>query len=311
MTSDSSLVERQMADVELRPFTLDEFHRRRHRKQRNRRIAIALTGLALVVAAISGVLHTLGMDDEAVDTDIVGPMPSPFEGTWTSADRDGSSQTLEIRRTDGDVHEVVLRDDSAAPCSGTPSTETGSGQVRRVTELVTALALTCDDGRPPSGEALAHLTFVHDPATDELTDSIGVVWLPEGRSGAAALEGPSPFEGSWVVGRAGQYFPDSLEIRVIGDNDLHEVVTLKAETPQCAGGASTMRGTGRRESPVELAVVVDLTCDDGSPPVPQSPQEEGMLDDLGITFTHDPVTDELLGSLGSTFIRAGAGAATG
>lgn len=320
MTSDSSLIERQMAEVELRPFTLDEFHRRRHQKQRNRRIATGVMGLALAAVVAGGVLETLGNDDETVDSDVLGPLESPFAGTWESTDVDGSSQTMEIVRTDGDEHEIVLHDDSAGPCLGSPSTETGSGQVRTVTELVVALELTCDDGSTPPQATLAHLTFVHDPETGELTDSIGVVWRQGGPSddANAALEGTSPFEGSWVVGREGQYFPDSLEIRLVGDGDLHELLMPKAETPQCAGGASTMSGTGRREidrdrNPglVHLALVVDLTCDDGSTPIPQLPQEEGMFDNLGISFIHDPVTDELVGSLGSLFIRQGAELAQG
>ena len=36
-----------------------------------------------------------------------------------------------------------------------------------------------------------------------------------------------------------------------------------------------------------------------------------MFNDLGISFTHDPVTDELLGSLGSLFVREGAEVAEG
>jgi hypothetical protein len=32
-----------------------------------------------------------------------------------------------------------------------------------------------------------------------------------------------------------------------------------------------------------------------------------MFDDLNLSFTHDPVTDELLGSLGSSYIRRDVG----
>ena len=97
MPSARALLERQMAEVELRPFTLDEFHRRRHRKQRNRRIATAAMGLVLAAVVAGGILGSLGSDDQKVDSDILGPMPSPFAGTWTSTDTDGSSQTMGIQ----------------------------------------------------------------------------------------------------------------------------------------------------------------------------------------------------------------------
>lgn len=49
MTSDRSVLEHQIERVELRPFTLEGFHRRYERKQRNRRIRAGV--VALVVAA--------------------------------------------------------------------------------------------------------------------------------------------------------------------------------------------------------------------------------------------------------------------
>ena len=149
MTSESSLIERQMADVELRPFTLDEFHRRRHRKQRNRRVATTVTGLVLAGVVAGGILGTLGEDDEKVDSDIAGLTPSPFVGEWVSTDIDGSNQTMEVVRVDGDQHQIVIHDDSAGVCSGVPSTTTGNGQVQSVSELVVSADLSCDDGSTP------------------------------------------------------------------------------------------------------------------------------------------------------------------
>lgn len=317
MTSDSSLIERQMADVELRPFTIDEFHRRRRQKERNRRIGTAVMGLVLAAVVAGGVLGTLGSDDQKVDSEFLGPLPSPFEGTWESTDGDGSFQTMEIRRIDGDEHEIVLHDDSAGPCSGAPSTETGSGWVRSVTELVVAVELTCDDGSTLTGRPLDDLTFTHDPETDELTDSTGVVWQrpgPEAPSeeGGPVLEGPSPFEGSWVASGVGEISPESMEITHAADGDVHEVVVRNNSAPQCAGGATTLTATGRRETDgslhpglVQLVLSATLTCDDGSTPVPASPEEEGMLDDFPLTLVHDPVTDEVVGSLGVLWWREG------
>lgn len=203
MPSAHDLLERQMADVELSPFTLGDFHARRHRKQRNRRIATTVMGAVLSAAVVGGVLQTLSDDGEIV-----------------------ASQN------------------------------------------------------------------------------------PSETPGATA----SPFLGTWVIGRAGSYFPgaylpDSMEIRLVGDEGLHEVVIRKAQTPECGGGPSTMRGTGRPEAPRRLVVVGDITCDDGSEPVTQT-EDQGVTD-LELVFDHDPVTDELVGGLGSLFIREGAVLAQG
>ena len=322
MPSDHDVLERQMADVDLRPFTLDEFHDRRHRKERNRRTRNVVLGVVLGAIVVAGALRSVGTDSDqkTITSDVPNPnRPSnPFLGEWASTDADGSSQTLVISRTDGGTFEVVLHDESAAPCSDGPSTERGTGALRSGTELGTQLRLTCDDGTPSPDPGLAELTFVYVPATGELVDNIGVVWRKQGTPAAGganpALEAPSPYPGTWVVGEAGQYFPDVLEIRLVGDGDRHEVVMRKAETAQCEGGASTMGGTGSRAvdregdgSVVRLQVEVRLTCDDGSTPVPQTAAEEVILDEFGISFTHDPATDTLQGSLGSTFVRQSAG----
>jgi hypothetical protein len=60
MASDRSLLEREMERVELRPFTLAEFHRRRERKQRNRRMGTGVLALVLSAAALAGLLQALG-----------------------------------------------------------------------------------------------------------------------------------------------------------------------------------------------------------------------------------------------------------
>jgi hypothetical protein len=57
-------------------------------------------------------------------------------------------------------------------------------------ELVLSVELTCDDGSPlePTGrddplidsDGHFQMSFIHDPATDELASSIGGVWWREG-----------------------------------------------------------------------------------------------------------------------------------
>ncbi len=57
MPSDRSVLEGQIERVELRPFTLDRFHRRRQRKELNRRIGSAVVALVVAGVAIGGLLR--------------------------------------------------------------------------------------------------------------------------------------------------------------------------------------------------------------------------------------------------------------
>lgn len=116
-----------------------------------------------------------------------GPRSTPFEGNWLSTDTDGSSQTMKIARSNGDDHEIVVRDAAATrACAGAPSTITGTGRLGTDETMVIAQPeLTCDDGTtpapgPPPQAELANYTIVRDPATDELVDPFGVVWRREG-----------------------------------------------------------------------------------------------------------------------------------
>jgi hypothetical protein len=183
MPSDRSLLERQMQRVELRPFTLDGFHRRRQRNQRNRRIGTAVLALAVAAAGIGGLVRAFS----------TGPVPAgdprnPFLGTWVNSDPDGSTQTMSIRAAEDGVLDIVMHDDAATVCSGAPSTTTGTGRLESAGELVIpSPVLTCDDGNepedlgPPLEEVLRNMTFVHNPETDVLTDNFGLVWEREGR----------------------------------------------------------------------------------------------------------------------------------
>jgi hypothetical protein len=198
MASDRSVVERQIERVELRPFTLDGFHQRRQRKERNRRIGSALVALVVVGATIGGLLRAFSS----------GPVPvadprRPFLGTWVATDLNGSTQTMAISASGDQAVNIVVHDDLATVCSGAPSTTTGTGQVRNDTELVVpSPALTCDDGSepqalsgPPLEEQLRNLTFIDHPESDTLTDTLGLVWArPRGENPSP---GPTTFEGMW------------------------------------------------------------------------------------------------------------------
>jgi hypothetical protein len=185
MSNDRSVLERQMERVELRPFTLEGFHHRRQRKERNRRIGTAVVALGVAAAAFASLARALTSDRGTVPAD----QPSRrFVGTWTSTDVDGSSQTMTIGAAEEGGLEIVVRDDSAGVCSGAPSTMTGTGRLDGARQLVIpSPVLTCDDGSepvvpegPPLEEQLRNLTFVHDPRAATLTDSFEVLWQREG-----------------------------------------------------------------------------------------------------------------------------------
>jgi hypothetical protein len=121
-----------------------------------------------------------------------GPGPavapqSPLLGTWLTSDDDGSTPTMVIQVSDRGF-EMLVHDDLASVCSGAPSTMTGTGRLDNTNTMVfSSPTLTCDDGSRPlalSGpsleEQLRNLTFVLDPQTDTLTDSLGSTWAREG-----------------------------------------------------------------------------------------------------------------------------------
>lgn len=179
MANDRSVLERQIERVELRPFTLEGFHRRRQRRDRNRRIGAAVVALLAAGAAIGGLLRAFSSG-----TVPAGDPRSPFLGTWVSTEGDGSTSTMVIRASEGEAVEIVVHDDLASVCWGAPWTMTGTGRLGRSTELVIPSPVyTCDDGSepealsgPPLEEQLRQLTFVRDPMTDALTDNFGSVW---------------------------------------------------------------------------------------------------------------------------------------
>jgi hypothetical protein len=176
MASDRSVLERQIERVELRPFTLDGFHRRRQRKDRNRRVGTAVVALLVAGATFGGLARAL--------TSRHGPTPAEqppnsFAGNWVSTDRDGSFQTMTIRANPEGAYEMVLHDDMTRPCSG-PSTDTGTGRLDGAGRLVIlSITTTCESGIEPV-DAGDHLIFVRDPTTDTLTDDVGVVWQRDG-----------------------------------------------------------------------------------------------------------------------------------
>jgi len=190
MGEHTALFERAAARYGEPQFSKDGLLLRRERKQRNQRVAAGVLGIAVFALAAIGLVRLLGSEGTpASDT------RSPFEGTWVStSDPDGGTQTMTVRVSAEGAVGIVVLDDVATVCSGTPSTMTGTGRIEAGTALVIpAPVYTCDDGSepealsgPPLQEQLRDWTLVLDPQTDTLSDGFGGLWL---RPGA---ESPSP-----------------------------------------------------------------------------------------------------------------------
>ena len=142
MSNVAELLERESRTVDLEPGDFERLTRRRDRKQRNRRVAAGVLGIAVFALAAIGFARLLG----AERTPASDPR-SPFEGTWVSTDTDGSTQTMTIRVSAEGALEITVLDDVAPVCPGTPSTMTGTGRIEGGTQLVIpAPVYTCDDG---------------------------------------------------------------------------------------------------------------------------------------------------------------------
>jgi hypothetical protein len=190
MTETKELLRRGVGGFEPTPDAFEHVLTRRDRKQRNRRVAAGVLGIAVFALGALAFVRLLGSEG----TPASDPQ-SPFAGTWVStSDADGGTQTMTVQVFADDVVEIVVLDTIATVCGGTSSTMTGTGRIDAGTALVIpALIYTCDDGSeaetlsgPPLEEALRDWTLVLDPETDTLSDGVGGVWLREG------AEDPSP-----------------------------------------------------------------------------------------------------------------------
>jgi hypothetical protein len=201
MSEYTQLFERAAARYPEPELSTDGLLLRGDRRRRNQRVAAGVLGIAVFALVAIGFVRLLG----SVGTPAADP-GSPFEGTWVSTDADGSTQTMTVQVSADDAVEIVVTDDVAAVCSGTPSIMTGTGRIEGGTQLIIpAPVYTCDDGLepeavsgPPLQEQLRNLTFVLDAPTETLTDSVGGLWQREG------AEPPSP-----APTMSGQMWPQS------------------------------------------------------------------------------------------------------
>jgi len=209
MSNVAELLERESRTVDLDPGDFERLTRRRDRKRRNQRVAAGVLGIAVFALAAIGFVRLLGSEG----TPATDPR-SPFEGTWVStSDPDGGTQTMTVSVSADGTGEIVVLDDVATVCSGTPSTMTGAGRIEDGTELVIpAPVYTCDDGSepetlsgPPLDEQLRDWTLFLDRETDTLSDGLGGVWLREGaeEDEGEPLEGLDGLQAPWDPSRFG------------------------------------------------------------------------------------------------------------
>jgi hypothetical protein len=99
---------------------------------------------------------------------------SPFNGTWTSVDTDGSNQVLTVRGSGAHTRAVSLFDDAGSVCGGAPTLVAGTGTIDDIF-LGGLVAVNC----LPGGNAFhgrVFVEFMYDESTDTLVEPSGVVW---------------------------------------------------------------------------------------------------------------------------------------
>ncbi len=112
--------------------------------------------------------------------------PIPFAGNWEATDGppDSSHLNMEVVALPSGTYDITVLDDVASVCDGTPSTMTGVAVASEPGIIVIAQPdYQCDDGSepeamsgPPLLEQLRNLSFTYVPGSDELDESLGLVW---------------------------------------------------------------------------------------------------------------------------------------
>src|SRR3990172_5223433 len=186
MSNVAELLERESRTVDLEPGDFERLTRRRDRKQRNRRVAAGVLGIAVFALAAIGFARLLGSER----TPASDPR-SPFEGTWVSTtDTDGGTQTMTVLVSADGAVEITVTDDVATECSGTPSTMTGTGRIEGGTQLVIpAPVYTCDDGSEPE-------TLSGPPLEAQLPDWTLFLHPPPPLEGEVPLSAAPPW--TWI-----------------------------------------------------------------------------------------------------------------
>ena len=131
MSDTQRTLERQLDRLHPPRIAFEQLERRRERKQRSQRTAAGVVGIVVFALAAIGFVRLLGSEG----TPASDPQ-SPFAGTWIStSDADAGTQRMTVRASGDDAVEIVVTDDVATVCSGTPSTMTGAGRIEGATTM--------------------------------------------------------------------------------------------------------------------------------------------------------------------------------
>ena len=147
----------------------------------NRRslVFVASLAAALVIGIAAPIIVFRSDPSSPPTTQPPATTTAPLASTWVyTSDNDGGTQTMTIRNFGDGAIEIVVRDDFATACSGTPSTMTGTGRIEAGTQLVIPAPMyTCDNGSEPEAEQLRDWTLSLDTQSDTLTDGSGGLWV--------------------------------------------------------------------------------------------------------------------------------------
>lgn len=103
------------------------------------------------------------------------PATTPFEGHWTSTDRDGSRQLLAV--SGGPTPNVNYEDLFASGCAANGDRSTHFFAEGRGSISATRMSVAYASGGCVTWQVGPFvIVFVHDPATDQLVDSEGIAW---------------------------------------------------------------------------------------------------------------------------------------
>jgi len=121
MSETKELLRRGVGGFEPTPDAFERVLVRRDRKQRNRRVAAGVLGIAVFALGALAFVRLLGSER----TPASDPA-NPFEGTWVStSDLDGGTQTMTVVVSADGAVEITVLDTIATVCGGTASTMTG------------------------------------------------------------------------------------------------------------------------------------------------------------------------------------------
>ena len=275
MTSEPTLVERRMAEVELRPFTLEEFHRRRSRDVRKRRVGTAALGILLLGAALGNIM---GADrgrgtSTAEDQDDTIAVSRPFEGAWSSRAADGSPRLMNVQPAETDRVRVQIEDGAAAACAGGPGTWSGVGDVEADGRLLVGAVLTCDDESVRA--APRDLWFRHDPSRDQLV-GLDVRW-----SRPASSDGPIPVVD---LPEFADLSPGAYVVDPDGNDATPLRVTFEIANDGWMSWIGAVKQTNESHSALSITTIDNLVrhgCNDHSPAMPPvGPTVDDLADAL-------------------------------